>query len=614
MAAREVAADDEMSQEKSLLSTQEDNESSSDDEADKLPLIDIEERWTSVAVDALCVLATCIPLLSFLAVCYLFYNYSAFFKDTRRRLLNSSSPHPKKACLLWFWLLEVLLWLICFLKSMFEVSTYTKIYARFHVHSEAQGKNPMRQAVAEAVGADLLFTTCYVVVPLLQRVMRIHMLRVGHWIEDHKKDSQKDWVGAPGDRANKILGNIKSKFQKLFREDGQTKDVGDGCLGSGGNLSNDIGFYRSDGFFVPWYSRGLVVVSTLCVCGGLAYLQWTLGHNMYRHLQLAPDLVESAEIAFNGLFGGHNETDHQEHIRKYRYKQDEGDVEYDLRWYCMFLLPGIVCVVQATFYWFILAATFVVATTNVNLNTDRLLVFTALTKESKLEMWTKKNRDRLRKILVEILVENHPEYVKESDSKEVSELFEDVWDQKQLDLQEPGDVQAWWLMRQYMHIDFNDESASMDFCGIAVVVLMFSFAVAGFLVWINNEIDHGTFGLFLLIFLLNLFLIGIMNDAFTACIQQNLLLERDARVLVDATLSTLMKPGTDSEAVKKKEEVSSLHQAIQRKIELYDDKQRLFGIEVTANLRNSLLLYAVSTASAAVWKFIADLRGDVDDG
>ncbi|CAE7711454.1 unnamed protein product [Symbiodinium sp. CCMP2592] len=239
---------------------------------------------------------------------------------------------------------------------------------------------------------------------------------------------------------------------------------------------------------------------------------------------------------------------------------------------------------QATFYWYILAATFV-------------------------EMWTKKNRDRLRKILVE----NHPEYEKESESKEVSELFKDVWDQIQLDLQEPVDVQAWWLMRQYMHIDFNDESASMDFCGIAVVVLMFSFAVAGFLVWINNEIDHGTFGLFLLIFLLNLFLIGIMNFAFTACIQQNLLLERDARVLVDATLSTLMKPGTDSEAVKKKDEVASLHQAIQRKIELYDDKQRLFGIEVTANLRNSLLLYAVSTASAAVWKFIADLRGDVHD-
>ena len=35
--------------------------------------------------------------------------------------------------------------------------------------------------------------------------------------------------------------------------------------------------------------------------------------------------------------------------------------------------------------------------------------------------------------------------------------------------------------------------------------------------------------------------------------------------------------------------------------------------EVTANLRNSLLLYAVSTASAAVWKFIADLRGDVHE-
>ncbi|CAE7944438.1 unnamed protein product, partial [Symbiodinium sp. KB8] len=512
MATRAVAAaDDDTSQEKSLLSTQEDNESSSDDEADKLPLIDIEERWTSVAVDALCVLATCIPLLSVLAVCYLFYHYSAFFKDTRRRLLKTSSPHPRKVCLLWFWLLEVLLWLICFLKSMFEVSTYTKIYARFHVHSASQAKNPM--AVAEGVGADLLFTTCYVVVPLLQRVMRIHMLRVGQWIEDHKKDSQADWVGEAKDRASSILGNMKEKFEKLFREDGQTKDVGDGCLGGGGSFCNDIGFYNSpDGFFVPWYSRGLVVVSTLCVCGGLAYLQGTLGHNMYRHLQLAPDLINSADIAFNRFFGGHNETSHQEHVKLYMQHAGERDVEYDLRWYCMFLLPGIVCVVQATFYWFILAATFVVATTNVNLNTDRLLVFTALTKESKLEMWTKKNRARLRKILVE----NHPEKLKASESKEeVSELFKDVWNQRQLDLQEPVDVQAWWLMRQYMHIDFNDESACMDFCGIAVVVLMFSFAVAGFLVWINNEIDHGTFGLFLLIFLLNLFLIGIMNDAFT---------------------------------------------------------------------------------------------------
>ncbi|CAE7775805.1 unnamed protein product, partial [Symbiodinium necroappetens] len=65
------------------------------------------------------------------------------------------------------------------------------------------------------------------------------------------KDSQADWVGEAKDRASSILGNMKEKFEKLFREDGQTKDVGDGCLGGGGSFCNDIGFYNSpDGFFV----------------------------------------------------------------------------------------------------------------------------------------------------------------------------------------------------------------------------------------------------------------------------------------------------------------------------------------------------------------------------
>ncbi|CAE7341413.1 unnamed protein product [Symbiodinium natans] len=578
---------DEVSDEKAELVSKSDSETSSQD---RLPLIDIEERWTIVAVDAVCVLAACIPILSIFAVIYLFWQFSGL-RPSRRRLLLGS-PVGKEA-LLWFMVMEFTLWPVCFMKSLWEISTYLKIYARFHL----RGDHQQVVETAEAVGADLLFTTCYVCVPLLYRVLRYHMRRVGSSVAEYKLEAEGGWQhdGNAGVRAQEILDGMQNKFEELFIEDSRDKDAGG---------------YKGWRRFCSKVTVGLkllVLFSTLIVFFGLAYLQYSLGHDMYYDLKQGPDLWESTGIFMSRVMGKHH-VDLNQTVAQYEsvLTDDERDRVYDFRWYSLFLLPGVVCVVQATFYWFLLAAAFVVATTRVKANTDRLLVFTALTKESKVEMWTKKNRDELMKI-----VSKHYETQLPSDASEAFKIFTAVWDVRPLDLQDADDVRAWWLLRKYMHIDFNDESACMDFCGIAVVVLLFCFAVAGFLVWVDNQINGKTFGLFLLIFLLSNFLIFIMNWAFTACIDQNLLLERDGRVLVDATLSTLMRPDSNPEEAKQRQQVALLHQAIQRKIESYDDKQRLFGVEVTANLRNSLLLYGVTTASASVWKLIANVREDL---
>ena len=87
-----------------------------------------------------------------------------------------------------------------------------------------------------------------------------------------------------------------------------------------------------------------------------------------------------------------------------------------------------------------------------------------------------------------------------------------------------------------------------------------------------------------------------MFRVFEVCIEINNILDRDTLLLTDAMLKAIHLPfGTDGDQV-----IMAL-QAIERRLSAYDDKQKLLGNPVTANLRNgwiaSLLVAGFSWGS-----------------
>ena len=51
------------------------------------------------------------------------------------------------------------------------------------------------------------------------------------------------------------------------------------------------------------------------------------------------------------------------------------------------------------------------------------------------------------------------------------------------------DIKAWWDLRRYIQIDFMDESAMMDYCGVLTIILLSlgpEFGVVGFGAWVKG--------------------------------------------------------------------------------------------------------------------------------
>lgn len=112
---------------------------------------------------------------------------------------------------------------------------------------------------------------------------------------------------------------------------------------------------------------------------------------------------------------------------------------------------------------------------------------------------------------------------------------------------------------------------------------------------------------FLLISFLSFVLIFAMFRVFEVCIEINNILDRDTLLLTDAMLKAIHLPfGTD------RDQVIMALQAIERRLSAYDDKQKLLGNPVTANLRNgwiaSLLVAGFSWGS----RFMAPVLSHLD--
>ena len=189
----------------------------------------------------------------------------------------------------------------------------------------------------------------------------------------------------------------------------------------------------------------------------------------------------------------------------------------------------------------------------------------------------RQNRDQL--LLFSYLSSSSVEYLSASERSSLLKLFEPVADEQEDLLFAPlvlkavrtvEEVKAWWALRRYIQIDFQDESAIMDACGCIVFLLILGFLFCGVVEWsLHGEIFSPAF---LLICTLSAVLTMAILRVFEVCIEINSILDRDSLLLTDAMLEAASL--SDDQRPK----VMAALQAIERRL------------TVTANLRNGWLV------------------------
>ncbi|CAJ1414736.1 unnamed protein product [Effrenium voratum] len=187
-------------------------------------------------------------------------------------------------------------------------------------------------------------------------------------------------------------------------------------------------------------------------------------------------------------------------------------------------------------------------------------------------------------------------------STEKPNVFDDLLLQKVTCV---ADIEKWWAVRRYIQIDFKDESAIVDACGAIVFLLLLGLLFSGVVDW-SLHTDAFSPG-FLLILMLSLVLIFVMFRVFEECIGINNILDRDTLLLTE-TMLTAVHIKSKIERPK----VIAAPQAIALRLSAYDDKQKLLGITVSANLRNGWIASLIVTAFSWGSRFMTPVLSQLD--
>lgn len=262
----------------------------------------------------------------------------------------------------------------------------------------------------------------------------------------------------------------------------------------------------------------------------------------------------------------------------------------------------------------------VLITTSVHMreNCRQLLLFTALTRSEEWHSrWSKQNRDALKDIVGGSLDGETTSASCRSLARsfEMSEDEEDglktrlrqtiehdqVAKKHELDLGQENDIKAWWLLRQYIQIDFLDEVVVAECCGVVIMILLFLFFLVAVMEWLQNQYQI-TCALVLVSWLI-VTLVVSMWDLFQACVAINTLWEQDDHTLVDAIVTSAMQGQS---------ELKGLLESLQRKVVLSDARQELFGIRVTQALQNAWALSIGICILSTVWEVAKPLMEKPD--
>eukprot|EP00913_Durusdinium_trenchii_P035539 g33258.t1 len=167
-----------------------------------------------------------------------------------------------------------------------------------------------------------------------------------------------------------------------------------------------------------------------------------------------------------------------------------------------------------------------------------------------------------------------------------------IFSTERLDLTNLDDVKAWWDLRRYIQVDFLDESAAMDYCGVLTLQLTLCFMVTGAFDWLANGdvFSPGIILVVLLVACLGVIMFTVMQDQ---------------GVLVDAAADVVLSRQWNAA------EVASLLHSIERRVAMLDDKQQILGITITETSRNAWVVSLLFAFLGSLLKVLQDMRGEV---
>lgn len=513
-----------------------------------LPVVDIRHRWHQVASDGFVALFCSCPMLSIFVARYMVKNYLF----ARWRLIFP--PEHSWGRQLRHWLgSEALMWLML---------TDVVLGGLFTCDGSVMGRTDCTaQSAFVSLPVQMLTNALSVTSLLLLRILEVQILDVSAHVHYHKVRARNRLEASAIPDAEGRKSDAMEFLQKLQRSFPETfgKQMPPRTLEQ---------LYRSwDINETPTNLIRMVWCSTLVLFVLLTWLQEAIRQGKMSTGEL-PEL---------------------------RFESSWDWLGFTL---CMLKSYG------AAISWFHLVANILCISKGMDQNAKQLLLFSTLTSYSSIESWSRQNREILRSILANALSNNNnvggDAVITEN---QLRHALERIIGAEKLDLMNVDDIKAWWELRKYIQVDFLDESAAMDFCGVLTLQLILCFMVTGAFDWLANG-DLFSPGINIVVMLVGCLAV-LMFNVIQAAININELLEKDSQVLVDAAADCIFSRQWNSA------EVAGLLQSIERRVAMLDDKQQILGVTMTATYRNGWVATFLAAGISSLVKLLQTMRLEV---
>ena len=499
-----------------------------------MPMVDIRGKWQEVAVDVLITMCCLLPGIGFLFGCWLLYKYGKLWWQ-------------EKSCLDRMGLAYLGFWLV-----------FGPLLTAIHFWRQAQLFSKGHLDLKTIVGSwqiNFLLDAIWIGSSLAWLILETNKHQVEQSVCEHKKRNKKILEGPKGNpRAKDLLDTLQGSFPQQFPKDTDIK-------------AGSVQLCSLSGC-VLWASTAVIPLLMFAVLMDMAKVHCEIHHPQ----KCATHLVAETR-------------------------------------YIIWIANGVrICL--TTLHWKkLMTGVLITTSVHMRMNYCELLLFTALTPSSKglTSLWSTRNLDTLQEIVHEgsSTRKSHGPEALEWKQQLLRKIQDDQIEEKtieldseagkrdyELDLRNSEDIEAWWLLRQYIQIDFMDELAGAECCGVIIMMLVFAFFSVAVMDWLQN---HKPTWALVLVFLLTCALLFAMFELFQACVDINTLWERDNHhTLLDASVVSARREDDHK--------VTRLLESMRNKVAQSDARQELFGVQVTANLRNAWLLSLVTVFLSTMWE------------
>lgn len=534
-----------------------------EEELEVLPMVDIRNKWQEVAVDVLLAMFCLLPGIGVLFWFLLFRKYYCLARPQPPR------EGRGRECLIFLIVNDLkekiapfLFWCIVLLNPLLRVNT---IWIQFQA---LRGGTLDLRSILGFWELVLLTDAIWMGSSLGWLILRSQRDQIVQSVCVHKKRHKQ--ILMENARARDLLGKLFDLFPEQFNEHtgNDKKNSVPLCSLPGCVLSASTAVMLLLMCAIHLSSKATNFIELRC-----AFLK------LEHHEQECKDLAVELQIGPLGSFS----------VPK--------------NW--VFWFSSIYAIYLATVNWrFLIRGVLITTSVHMQENCRQLLLFTALTRSEEWNSrWSEQNRADLLKIVggsfdgettcpTTSAASSSSEDEEDGFKQRLRQAIEDDQSAKkhELDLGQEEDVKAWWLLRQYIQIDFVDEVVVAECCGVIVMILVFEFFLVAMMDWLRN---HQISCALVLVVVLTLALLFAMYELFKACVSINTLWERDDHTLIDAIVTSAMQGQS---------ELKGLLESLQRKVLLSDARQELFGIRVTVTLRNAWVLSLVIWLLSTLWE------------